>query len=244
MEERLQKYISASGLMSRREAEDAIRNGDVKVNGKVITELGFKVNDDDIVEVDNEKLKRQENKVYYMLNKPTGYISTTKDDKGRKTVLSLVSGIDERVYPVGRLDYDTSGLILLTNDSTFKNLIEKPEYEIEKEYHVKVEGLLRKEESKRVERGIDLVDYKTKPARILNVEYNDLKTATTLDIIIREGKNREIRNIFSSINHKVKSLKRIRIGNLRLDIAEGKYRPLKPHEVKLLKLLALGKIKK
>ena len=244
MEERLQKYISASGFVSRREAEKLIINGEVKVNGKVVTELGTKVTEKDKVEVDGVKLTKQENKVYYMLNKPTAYITTTKDDKGRKTVMSLMEHVEERIYPVGRLDYDTSGLLIMTNDSEFKTLLEKPSIEIEKEYHVKVEGLLRKEESKKIEKGIDLTEYKAKPARILNVEYNDEKTSTILDIIIKEGKNREVRNIFGAVGHKVKSLKRTRIGNLYLDIPNGTFRPLKPHEVKLLKLLALGKIKK
>ena len=153
MEERLQKYISASGLVSRREAEKLIINGEVKVNGKVVTELGTKVTEKDKVEVDGVKLTKQENKVYYMLNKPTAYITTTKDDKGRKTVMSLMEHVEERIYPVGRLDYDTSGLLIMTNDSEFKTLLEKPSYEIEKEYHVKVEGLLRKEESKKIEKG-------------------------------------------------------------------------------------------
>ena len=244
MEERLQKYISASGYASRREAEELIKNGKVLVNGEVVTTLGAKVTEKDEIEIDGVKLKKQENKVYYMLNKPTSYITTTKDDKGRKTVLSLMQHVEERIYPIGRLDYDTSGLILMTNDSSFKTLIEKPSFEIEKEYHVKIEGLLRKEESKRIERGIDLTEYKSKPARILNVEYSDDKSSTILDIIIKEGKNREVRNLFQAVGHKVKSLKRTRIGNLYLDIPNGTYRPLKPHEVKLLKLLALGKIKK
>ncbi|MBP5342409.1 rRNA pseudouridine synthase [bacterium] len=244
MEERLQKYLSQSGISSRREAEEMIKRGEVKVNGVVITELGYKVNSEDIIEVLGERITKQENKVYYMLNKPTGYISSTKDENGRKTIISLMKYVDQRIYPVGRLDYDTSGLILLTNDSSFKEMIESPTIGIEKEYHVKVDGLLRKIESKRLEKGIDLGDYKTKPAKILNVKYNDELTSTTLDIIIKEGKNREVRNLFSSVNHKVKSLKRTRIGNLRLDVPNGTYRPLKPHEVKLLKLLALGKIKK
>ena len=115
MEERLQKYISASGLVSRREAEKLIVNGEVKVNGKVVTELGTKVTEKDKVEVDGVKLTKQENKVYYMLNKPTAYITTTKDDKGRKTVMSLMEHVEERIYPVGRLDYDTSGLCTSCN---------------------------------------------------------------------------------------------------------------------------------
>lgn len=243
MEERIQKYISSSGFTSRRDAERLIKEGLVTVNDKVITEYGYKVVDGDIVNVSGVIIEPQKNKVYYMLNKPTGYLTTSKDDKGRKTIYNLLKGIDERVYPVGRLDYDTSGLIILTNDSTFKSNLENPEVGIEKEYHVKVEGLLRKEESYKIQKGVDLIEFKTKPCKILNVKYNDEKTSTTLDIIIKEGKNREIRRIFDSVNHKVKSLRRTRIGNLYLDISEGYFRNLTPHEVKLLKLLSLNKIK-
>lgn len=243
MEERLQKYISQTGYTSRRDAERLIKEGLVEVNGKVVTEFGLKVSNNDIVKVCGDIIKPQENKVYFILNKPVGYITSTKDDKGRKTVLSLLDSVDERVFPVGRLDYDTSGLLILTNDGEFKNLLENPKFEVEKEYHVKVEGLLRKEESYKLEKGVDLGEYKSKPCRIMNVKYNDEKTSTTLDIIIKEGKNREIRRLFDYVNHRVKSLRRERIGNLKLDINQGYFRSLTPHEVKLLKLLALGRIK-
>ncbi len=243
MEERLQKYISSSGLASRRESENLIKDGLVTVNDIVVTELGTKVSDKDIVKVNGKIIKPQENKVYYMLNKPTGYLTTSKDSKGRKTIYDLLIGLNERVYPVGRLDYDTSGLILLTNDSDFKTMIENPSVGIKKEYHVKIDGLLRKEESFKIQKGIDLGDYKTKACKIMNVLYNDEKTSTQLDIIISEGKNREIRRLFESVSHRVKSLKRTRIGNLELDVNQGKYRSLTPHEVKLLKLLSLNKIK-
>ncbi len=243
MEERLQKYISQSGVASRREAERMIAEGFVFVNGKQVTEMGYKVTEKDEVKIGEDIIKPQENKVYYMLNKPTGYITTTKDDRDRKTVMNLVR-VKERVYPVGRLDYDSSGLLLFTNDGDFKNLLINPVNEVEKEYHVKIEGLLRKEESRKIEKGIELDGVKTRPARIINVKYDDTKTSTYLDIIIKEGKNREIRRLFDSVNHKVKSLKRTRIGNLKLDIDTGYFRSLTPHEVKLLKLLALGNIKK
>ena len=243
MEERLQKYISSSGCASRRESENLIKEGVVTVNDVVVTELGTKVTEKDIVKINGKIIKPQENKVYYMLNKPTGYLTTSSDSKGRRTIYDLLIGLKDKVYPVGRLDYDTSGLILLTNDSEFKMMIEKPSVGIKKEYHVKIEGLLRKEESFKIQKGVDLGDYKTKPCKIINVEYNDEKTKTSLDIIISEGKNREIRRLFESVSHRVISLKRTRIGNLELDINQGKYRSLTPHEVKLLKLLSLNKIK-
>jgi len=241
--ERLQKYISDSGYTSRRNAEKLIVDGKVKVNGEVVRELGTKVNSSDIIDINGEILKRNENHLYFMLNKPTGYVTTTKDDRSRKTIMDFFKDYDESLYPVGRLDYDTSGLIFVTNDGEFKNLMENPVFEIEKEYHVKVKGLLRKEESQLITKGRDLGDYKTKPCRIFNVKYNEEKTNTFLDIVIKEGKNREIRRLFDSINHEVKSLKRTRIANIQLDIDQGYYRILRPHEVKLLKLIALGKIK-
>jgi len=243
MLERLQKYISESGYTSRRNAEKLIQDGLVLVNGKKVTELGYKVSNSDIVEINGEVIKKIENHLYFMLNKPVGYVTTTKDDRSRKTVLDFFKDFDDSLYPIGRLDYDTSGLLFITNDGEFKNLMENPAFEMEKEYHVKVKGLLRKEESTLITRGRDLKDYKTKPCKIFNVKYNDEKTNTFLDIVIKEGKNREIRRLFDSINHEVKSLKRTRIGNVVLDINEGYYRVLKPHEVKILKLMALGKVK-
>jgi len=243
MKERLQKVISDSGYTSRRNAEKLIVDGKVLVNGEIVRELGVKVSSDDIIEVEGTTLKKKENHLYFMLNKPVGYITSTKDDRSRKTVLDFFKDYDESLYPVGRLDYETSGMIFITNDGEFKNLIENPVFEMEKEYHVKVKGLLRKEESYLITRGRDLGDYKTKPCRIYNVKYNDEKTNTMLDIVIKEGKNREIRRLFDSINHEVKSLRRTRIGNVILDINEGYYRALKPHEVKILKLMALGKVK-
>jgi len=238
MEERLQKFISASGVTSRRKAEEMITSGQVKVNGKVVTELGTKVTPNDIVTINNEVIHKTDNYVYYMLNKPEGYVTSTEDDRGRKTVMDLVKGIPERIYPVGRLDYDTSGLLLFTNDGDFMNLLLKPATEIQKEYHVTIKGLLRKEESKTVEKGVDLGDLTTKKSRIYNVKYNEEKTSTSLDIVITEGKNREIRRMFDSVNHEVKTLKRMRFGNVLLDIQKGTYRRLRPYEIKSLKLLA------
>ena len=241
MEERLVKYLSSSGYVSRREAEDYIKRGLVKVNGNVVFDYGYIVKIDDDVLLDGASIKPQENKVYYMMYKPVGYITLSKDNKG-KTIYDLLD-IDERIYPVGKFDYGVSGMLLLTNDSEFKRSIENPVIYIENEYHIKVEGLLRKEESSKIQKGIEVGGIKYPPLKIMNVKYNDEKTTTFLDIVLKDNNNKEIKKIFSSLGHNVKSIKRTRIGNLRLDIKEGKYRSLTPHEVKILKLIALGKIK-
>ena len=241
MEERLQKYLAKCGIASRRECEEIIKEGRVAVNGKIIKEMGYIVSNVDTVLVDGIEVNVIEDKVYYMLNKPTGYVSTMKDDRGRKTIASLISDIDERVFPIGRLDYDTSGLILFTNDGDFSNLLLNPKTGIEKEYLVTVKGLLRKSESDIITRGgIDLDGVPSKPVKIFNVEYNKERTSTTLQIVLTEGKNREIRRLFSYVGHEVSSIKRIRFGNIILDVKRGTYRRLKPYEIKSIKLLAIN----
>lgn len=241
MEERLQKYLANCGIASRRECEEIIKEGRVAVNGKIIKEMGFIVSNVDTVLVDGLEVNVIEDKVYYMLNKPTGYVSTMKDDRRRKTIASLISDIDERVFPIGRLDYDTSGLILFTNDGDFSNLLLNPKTGIEKEYLVTVKGLLRKSESDVITRGgIDLDGIPSKPVKIFNVEYNKERTSTTLQIVLTEGKNREIRRLFSYVGHEVSSIKRIRFGNIILDVKRGTYRRLKPYEIKSIKLLAIN----
>ena len=237
MEERLQKYISASGLMSRREAEDAIRNGDVKVNGKVITELGFKVNDDDIVEVDSEKLKRQENKVYYMLNKPAGFITSLEDERGRRTVMDLIDLPDERIYPVGRLDYNTSGLLLLTNDGELANHITHPSGTVEKTYVAEVKGFFHISDAQKLKRGVDIGDkYPTAPADIEIIRQTD--STSTVVIKIHEGRNRQVRRMMEAVGHDVVRLERTAIGNLRLGhLKTGRYRKLSDKEIEYLRSL-------
>ena len=241
MEERLQKFLAKSGIASRRESEEIIKEGRVSVNGKVIKEMGYIVSNVDTVLVDGLEVKPIEDKVYYMLNKPTGYLTTMKDDRGRKTVASLIDGIDERVFPIGRLDYDTSGLILFTNDGDFSNLLLNPKTGIEKEYLVTVKGLLRKNESSIISKGGIILDgTPSKPVKIYNVEYNKERTSTTLQIVLTEGKNREIRRLFDYVGHEVSSIKRIRFGNITLDVKKGTYRRLKPFEIKSIKLLAIN----
>ena len=234
--ERLQKVIANSGYTSRRKAEDLITAGKVKVNDVTITELGTKVSSKDIIHVEGTLIKSEE-KVYYVLYKPEGYVSTTSDEFNRKTVLDLVPK-SKRVYPVGRLDYDTSGVLLLTNDGDFTNQMPSPKQHVEKEYRVKLEGLLRKEESTLICRGIDLGHYKTKKARIKDVAYNKKNLTTLATIIITEGKYHQVKKMFEFTGHKVLKLKRVRFGFVTLEnMKTGEHRLLKPYELKQLRNL-------
>ncbi|MDY0023817.1 MAG: pseudouridine synthase [Candidatus Izemoplasmatales bacterium] len=231
--ERLQKLIAKAGIASRRKAEELILAGRVKVNGEVVNTLGAKAQPSDLIEVDNKKITLEE-KVYFVLYKPTGVISTTVDQFKRDAVVDLIKE-KESVYPVGRLDYDTSGVLLLTNDGDFANMLMHPRYKIEKEYYVKIKGLLRKETSKQLSRGFELEGELLQPAKIRNVKYDDKKENTFLHIIITEGKYHQVKKMFAHFGHEVLKLKRVRYGSVTLDgLFEGQYRTLKPHEIKTL----------
>ncbi len=231
--ERLQKILQKAGIASRRKAEEMILEKRVSVNGEIITELGTKVDENDKILVDGEKLV-MENKVYYALYKPTGYVSTTSDNFHRRTILDLIP-VKERIFPIGRLDYDTSGILLLTNDGDFMNSLIHPKFKVEKEYHVKVKGLLRKESSTKLAKGIDLGDFISQPAKIFDVTYDDKKENTFVKVSITEGKYHQVRRMFEALGHPVLKLKRHRFGNITTDgINQGEYRPLKLHEIKQL----------
>lgn len=239
--ERLQKVISKAGITSRRNAETYIVDGRVSVNGVVVKELGTQVEPSDVVRVDG-KLLALEEKVYFMLNKPTGYVSTTSDNFNRRTILDLIP-VKERIFPIGRLDYDTSGVLILTNDGDFMNALIHPRYKVEKEYHVKIEGLLRKEESLRITKGIDLGDFVSIPANLFDVRYDEKKTNTYVKIIITEGKYHQVKRMFEAVGHPVLKLSRHRFGNITAEgIKQGDYRVLKPHEVKQLWNLSVNGI--
>ncbi|MFZ5989759.1 MAG: pseudouridine synthase [Bacillota bacterium] len=232
-EVRLQKYLADSGVASRRKAEEIISQGRVKVNGTITTEMGIKVSEKDKVEVDGRILKREERKVYIALNKPVGYITTSKDQFGRPTVLDLVHDIKERIFPVGRLDYDTSGLIILTNDGDFTYRLTHPKHEINKVYVATVSGVLTKEEIAAFEKGLRIENYTTSPAKLQVLETN-IKTST-VRITIHEGKNRQVRKMCEAIGHPVLRLKRISIGEVSLgSLGEGKWRNLSKSEIKSL----------
>jgi len=242
--ERLQKVISHAGICSRRKAEELIQEGKVKVNGKVVKELGIKVVPSDKIEVNEIPIEREE-PVYFLLYKPRGVISSVKDEKGRKVVTDFFPGIKERIYPVGRLDYDTSGLLLLTNDGEFANLLMHPSNELEKVYVAKIKGIPLREDLRKLERGVRLEDGKTAPARVRALSYDKKKQTTIVEIIIHEGRNRQVRRMFEFIGHEVIKLKRERYGFLTLNgLNAGEARELTRHEVKQLRALAQDQSKK
>ncbi|MGG7185715.1 pseudouridine synthase [Clostridium butyricum] len=235
MEERLQKYMASCGIAARRKCEELILLGKVKVNGNIIEELGFKVNPlEDIVEYDGRVITKEERKVYIMLNKPEDVITSVKDEKDRKTVIDIVK-VNERIFPIGRLDYDSSGLILLTNDGELYNKIIHPRVELDKKYVAVVKGEVSLDDKEKFESGIDIGGYITAPAKLKMLEYSHRKDLLTIEVCIHEGKNRQIRKMCSAINHEVMSLKRVSIGNIRLgQLKKGEYRYLNDEEMKYL----------
>jgi 23S rRNA pseudouridine2605 synthase len=226
--ERLQKVIASSGYCSRRKAEDLIINSKVMVNGRIVNELGVKVKGDDVIKVENNVITREE-KEYYVINKPRGVLSTTKDDKDRKTIIDYIE-TDKRIYPVGRLDYDTTGLLLLTNDGEFANNMMKPSSMIEKTYLAKINGILTKEEKQKL---LSLKKYKVDNIKVKSI--NKTNQTSLVEITIHEGKNHEIKNIFKTINYDTLKLTRISYGFLDIkDLKSGEYRKLNIKEVKKL----------
>lgn len=241
MEERLQKYMARCGIASRRKCEDIIQNGRVAVNNIRITELGYKIcPEKDSVYVDNRLIKPEEKKVYIVLNKPEGYITSVKDEKGRKTILDLVK-VNERIFPIGRLDYDSSGLLLLTNDGEIYNRIIHPRVKLEKRYVVECDGLFTSSDINTFQHGIDIGGYITAPATIkilgsrTNQKDTKIKHISKVEISIHEGKNRQIRKMCSALNHPVITLKRVSIGPLILgDLKKGHWRNLTEKELQLI----------
>jgi len=239
--ERLQKVIARLGIASRRHAEQMIIDGLVKVNGQVVTELGTKVKDTDLIEVKGRKIYPAERRrfVYYLLNKPEGVITSASDPQHRKTVIDLVrSKVKERVFPVGRLDYDTRGLLLLTNDGELTYRLTHPRYKVEKTYRAKLNGYITAQALIQLENGVMLKDGLTSPAKILRVER--IKKGNYLSIVelsIHEGKNRQVRRMFEAVGYPIFYLERIAFGPLLLDskLKPGEFRPLRAEEVTALK---------
>ncbi len=236
MEERLQKYMATCGIASRRKCEEIILQSRVKVNGKTINELGFKVDEEkDVVTLDNKLIKKEEIKVYIALNKPTGYVSTVKDERGRKTILDLID-VKERIYPIGRLDYDTSGLILLTNDGDIYNKIIHPKEEKNKTYIALIKGIPNDSDIKKFEKGINIDGYITAPAEFKIIK--KFEDCSEVQIIIHEGRNRQIRKMCDDINHSVIELRRVQVGNIKLEnLSLGKWRYLTNKEMEYIKQL-------
>ncbi len=242
MEERLQKYMARCGVASRRKCEEIILEGKVKVNDKIVTELGVKINYEiDKVFYNGKIITPEENKVYIMLNKPEGYITSVKDEKGRKTILDIVK-VNERIYPIGRLDYDSSGLILLTNDGDIYNKIIHPRVEVQKRYIALCKGIFSNEEIKRFENGVDIGGYITADAKLKVIDKEKDKRTnefnSLVEIIIHEGKNRQIRKMCSALGHEVISLKRVAIGDIKLGyLKRGEWRNLTKEELNYINSL-------
>lgn len=232
--ERLQKVIANSGYCSRRKAEELIVNGRVKVNGEVVTELGVKVSNDDAISIDGKALKLEEDKVYFLLNKPRGVVSTSSDDKGRKTVVDLID-TDKRIYPVGRLDYDTTGLLLLTNDGSLANLLMHPTNGIPKKYVAKLNKFFEISDLKRLEKGIMIDGIMCIPTRVKIKTNNREKDFSIVEVTILEGRNHIIKRLFMELGYLVDKLSRIEYSFLNLDgLKSGEYRMLSIKEVRKL----------
>ncbi|MGL5069445.1 MAG: pseudouridine synthase [Sarcina sp.] len=233
MSERLQKYMAGCGVASRRKCEEIILSGVVKVNDVTVTELGVKIDGKtDVVKVDDKVINLEENKVYIMLNKPEGYITSNSDEKNRPTILDIVK-VKERVYSIGRLDYETSGLLLLTNDGDIYNKIIHPRKNIDKTYIAKVDGTFTDEEMEKFRNGVEIDGYVTSKASIKTLEV--YRTSSLIEIKIHEGKNRQVRKMCDAFDHEVLTLKRVAIGDLNIDsLDKGKWRNLTSSEVEYL----------
>ena len=231
--ERLQKVIAQAGIASRRKAEELIKDGKVKVNGEFITELGTKVKESDRVEVNNKPIEK-ENKEYYLLNKPRGVITTTSDEHGRKTVTELIN-TEARIYPVGRLDYDTTGAILLTNDGEFANILMHPSNKIDKVYLAKLEGIIKGEQINTLKNGVMLDDILVKASRVKLKKVNKESNTSMVEITIHEGKNHQVKRMFESVGFHVEKLTRERIDIFTINnLKSGEYRKLTPKEVQVV----------
>jgi 23S rRNA pseudouridine2605 synthase len=232
---RLQKYMAKSGVASRRKSEEIISAGRVKVNGIVVKEMGYIVKENDKVEVDGKKVALEEKLVYYIINKPVGYITSNDDQFDRKTVLDLLkASVSERVYPVGRLDFNSSGLLIMTNDGDLTNKILHPRYEHEKTYIVKVKGSLTENELVNFTSGVDIGGYTTQPCKLEKISIKN--DSTVYSVTIKEGKNRQIRKMFDALNHPVITLKRVSIGPIKLgDLKDGQFRELTEGELSKLR---------
>ena len=236
--ERIQKVIAASGVASRRKAETMIEEGRIKVNGKVLKELGYKTKKGDIIEVDGRTIEK-ENKVYYVMNKPKKSMCTSDDEFERTTVVSLIKS-KERLFSVGRLDYDTSGVLILTNDGEFSNMLIHPKYHLPKTYNLTINGILTPPQLMELKSGVVLDDgKKTLPAKYKVTEKDNKKNQMSLDLTIYEGRNRQIKRMMEYFGYKVTRLHRKQLGFLKVEeLRQGEYRKLKPYEVKQLRLLA------
>jgi 23S rRNA pseudouridine2605 synthase len=230
---RINQYIASAGITSRRKADEMIEQGRVRINGAVLLNPGYHVQEGDNVEVDGTRIEPEQKKVYYLLNKPAGYVTSTADKEGRPVVTDLVPD-SVRVFPVGRLDYNTTGLLILTNDGDLSNKLMHPSHGFDKKYLVRANGIVTLAEAKRLEEGVDIGGFVTSPAEVHLIKHD--RNSTIAEITIHEGKNRQVRRMFKAIGHPVLELSRIGLGNLTIGkLAQGQCRKLSPAEVEYLK---------
>jgi pseudouridine synthase len=228
---RINKFLADSGISSRRKSEEFISQGRVAINDKIITDFGSKIDTDkDVVTLDGEKIKPKRN-VYILLHKPKGYITSVSDDRNRATVLDLIK-VKERIYPVGRLDYDTTGLLFLTNDGELSQLLTHPGNRVPREYEVKLDKPMHEEDKKKLLEGIKLDG---KPGKFLMVTYKSNKDKKNVIVTCEEGRNKFVKRMFRRLDYFVVELNRIKYAGIYLDVPIGKTRKLTPEEVKLLK---------
>ena len=233
---RLNKYIAHAGIASRRKADELTINGNVKINGLTMREPGYNVKPGDVVEVNGQRISGQEKMEYVLLNKPKGYITSMQDEKGRPVVTELVADVDARLFPVGRLDYNTSGMLILTNDGDLTYRLTHPRHQVTKTYRALVSGVLSKEKLFRLRKGVDIGGFVTSPAQVKIIR--QAERSAVVDITIHEGKNRQVRKMFAAVGNPVQELQRTAIGDLRLGrLKEGQYRKLTRNEIEYLKNL-------
>lgn len=233
---RINKYIASSGICSRRKADELIANGNVKINGAVVREMGCDVAESDVVEVNGSVISANHKDVYVVVNKPLGYITSMDDDKDRATVAELVADIPERLFPVGRLDYNTTGLLIMTNDGQLTYTLTHPKHEVYKTYVAKVAGVISDARVAKLRKGVDIGGFVTSPAKVKVIK--QMPRHAIVEIKIREGKNRQVRKMFAAVGNKVQELERTAIGDIRLGrLKEGHYRKLNRQEIEYLKHL-------
>ena len=231
---RINKYIAQAGFCSRRKADELIANGNVKINGAVLREPGYDVAEGDRVEINGSTLSAKQKLEYVLINKPLGMVTTVSDDKERLTVMDVVADIDARLFPVGRLDYNTSGALIMTNDGELAYRLTHPRHEIYKTYRARVAGVLSNERASRLRKGVDIGGFVTSPAKVSIIKGSG--HSTIVEIAIREGKNRQVRKMFAAVGNPVQELERVAIGDIRLGhLKAGHYRKLTREEIEYLK---------
>ena len=233
---RINKYLADCGVASRRKCDELISGGKVRVNGKITRELGLDIKPTDVVMYDNRVVRPTVRRVYYKLHKPKGYVTTASDEKGRKTVVELMRKVQERVYPIGRLDYDTEGLLILTNDGDITNILTHPKNAVKKTYIASVEGEITNEDAKKISKGIDIGGYITQPCSVVILDKDD--KFTRVEVVITEGKNHQVKKMFEAVGKTVAFLKRVSIGEIKLGgLSRGEYKALTTKEIAYLKSL-------